>query len=313
MKTSKLLLLAAACVPGLVLAAAPADPAPDHTAGEQPCDAQAKAVLQAAQEQAEADFWLAVARCINDPEGPLSQCLAQAERERDEALELAEDQHQARLKLCAALGHGRYDPPIRPSEFSPDITNNYFPHVPGRTLVYEKTTAKGLEHLEVTALDRTVVIDGVECRAVRDVEALNGQVVEDTEDWFSQHRNGNVWYFGEFVLNYDEDGFVEDIDGSFRAGVDGAKPGILMLAAPARGDLYRQEFFINEAEDVGLVLSLNETVTVPYGTFNNCLQTLDGSPIEPDAREHKYYAPGIGLVLEVDLEKGERLELIAIR
>lgn len=311
MKHSKLLLIVAGtlALPAVLSFAAPAPRAASGNA----CDEAADAVLNGARHEARADFWIQVARCINDPDGPLAACVQEAMDARDEALELAEQQHRARLKLCAMLGPGRYDPPIQPGAFSSSVTNPWMPLVPGRTLVYEKTTPKGLERVAVTTLARTVEIEGVECRAVRDLETLNGAVVEDTEDWFAQHGNGAVWYFGELALNYDEQGFLEDIGGSWRAGKDGAKPGILMLAAPAPGDLYRQEYFLNEAEDVAQVLSVSETVVVPYGTFTNCLQTLEWSPLEPEDYETKYYASGIGLVLEVDIATGERLELVQIR
>jgi hypothetical protein len=146
---------------------------------------------------------------------------------------------------------------------------------------------------------------------VNDVEYLDGELIEDTVDWIAQHGNGDVWYFGEIAMNY-EDGFLDNLDGSWMTGKEDAKPGILMPASPVIDDVYRQEYFINEAEDVAEVISLNETVVVPYGTFHNCLQTEDWTPIEPEALEYKYYAPGIGVVLEVDLETGERLELVQI-
>ena len=76
--------------------------------------------------------------------------------------------------------------------------------------------------------------------------------------------------------------------------------------------VHGQEFLLGEAEDVGLVISLGETVTVPYGTFTDCLQTEDFSPLEPGVFERKFYAPGIGVILEIDLESGERTELIEI-
>jgi hypothetical protein len=85
-----------------------------------------------------------------------------------------------------------------------------------------------------------------------------------------------------------------------------------MKANPQVGDIYRQEFLLGEAEDAAEVLALGESVTVPFGTFNNCLKTADFTPLEPDVLEHKFYAPGMGLVLELDPESGDRVELIAI-
>ena len=78
------------------------------------------------------------------------------------------------------------------------------------------------------------------------------------------------------------------------------------------GDFYRQEFSLANAEDNALVVSLNATVTVPPGKFTHCLKTLETTPLEPDARENKYYASGVGNVLTVDLETGEKSELVKI-
>ena len=95
------------------------------------------------------------------------------------------------------------------------------------------------------------------------------------------------------------------------AGEDGGQPGIIMLATPTVGTTYRQELLLTEAEDAGTVLAVNETVTIGIGTYNGCLKTADFTPLEPDTLEHKYYAPNVGLILEENLETGERLELIS--
>jgi hypothetical protein len=94
--------------------------------------------------------------------------------------------------------------------------------------------------------------------------------------------------------------------------VNGAKPGIVMQGSPKVGDLYRQEFAVGVAEDMAEVLSLNESTTVPAGTFHNCIETKDFSPLEPDIVEHKFYASGIGNVQTVDANTGEHLDLIRI-
>ena len=69
---------------------------------------------------------------------------------------------------------------------------------------------------------------------------------------------------------------------------------------------------LGEAEDMGEVVSLNETVSVPYGDFTGALMTYDFAPVEPDVLEAKFYVPGVGLVLEVDQETGERAELVDV-
>lgn len=275
------------------------------------CAEVAKATYKADKAGAKEDYWIAIAKCINhddDDDG----CREDAEDQLEEDLELARARKRARLELCEMLGGEEYDPDLDDDEFGPNVDNEYFPLVPGRTLVYEKQSSEGFEHVEITTLFETRDIDGVQCRVVQDTAYLDGEVVEDTTDWYAQHDDGTVWYYGEIALNY-EDGFLDNVDGSWRTDVDGALPGILMLAEAHVGDVYRQEYLIGEAEDVALVLATDETVTVAAGTFEHCVKTEDWTPIEPGNYEHKYYAPGIGLVLEVDVASGERLELVQIR
>lgn len=273
------------------------------------CRSTALLARMAARRDAQHEYWIAKAKCLNGP--GYNHCREEAEDELEDALDLAQEQYEERLAVCGIVGQGAYNPSIDADDFSTTIDNNYLPFVPGRTLVYEKTTDEGLERVEVTTLSATVEINGVECRQVRDVVTLDGEFVEDTTDFYAQRENGNVFYFGEVVKNF-EDGFLDSLDGSWRYGKDGAKPGIVMLGDPDPNDAYRQEFLVGEAEDIGKVLSVHQTVHVAAGTFQNCVKTKDWTPLEPDKFEHKYYAPGIGLVLEVDPENNERLELVQI-
>jgi hypothetical protein len=261
--------------------------------------------------EARAEFWIAVANCLNDPEGSFPECLQEAANERDDALALADEQYLARLDVCALLGPGPYAPELDPAEFTHDVENQYLPLIPGRTMVYEAETDEGLEVTEVTPMAETFELEDFLVRPVRDLVMLEGECVEDTVDWFGQHENGDVWYFGEIAMNF-EDGVLDDLGGSWRIGKDDAKPGIVMLGDPEVGVAYRQEFLINEAEDMGRVIRLDAEVTVPYGHFTNCLETEDWAPLEPGKFERKFYAPGVGLVLEIDLESGERNELVDI-
>ncbi|MCZ6758593.1 MAG: hypothetical protein O7C39_09945 [Bacteroidetes bacterium] len=90
--------------------------------------------------------------------------------------------------------------------------------------------------------------------------------------------------------------------GSWESGVSGARAGIYMYASPKVGDLYYQEYFEREAEDVGEVLAINQSVTVPSGSFTECVQIRDTTPLQPDVLEHKYFCPGVGTVLTIDLK-----------
>jgi hypothetical protein len=204
-----------------------------------------------------------------------------------------------------------YNPEINPENFSNVVTNTYFPLDPGQVYTYTAQTPDGLETVVVTVLAETRQVDGVICTVVRDVVSLDGVLIEDTYDWYAQDNEGNVWYFGEDVSNY-ENGEFQDKDGSFEAGIDGALPGIIMLANPVLELPYRQEYSFNIAEDWGKVVAKDVTVTTPYGTFDNCIKTADWNALEPDAPlEYKYYAPGVGNVKEVE-GTGEVLELISI-
>lgn len=151
---------------------------------------------------------------------------------------------------------------------------------------------------------------GVNTVVVLDREYLNGELIEDTKDWFAQDKYGNVWYFGEDSKEL-VNGKVVSTEGSWEAGVDGAKPGIIMKGNPKVGDTYRQEYYKGEAEDMGEVVAFGVKVKVKYGSFSNCLQTKDRNPLEPGDDEYKYYCPEVGgVVYEVGIESGEGVQLI---
>jgi hypothetical protein len=153
---------------------------------------------------------------------------------------------------------------------------------------------------------------GVTTSIVRETEWEDGELVEDTFDWFAQDVDGNVWYFGEDSKEY-EDGEVVSTAGSWEAGVDGAKPGIIMQADPQIGLAYRQEYYAGEAEDMAEVISLTGNATVPYGSFDNVLITREWTPLEPGIEENKYYAMDVGLIMEETVEGGSgSLELVDI-
>jgi hypothetical protein len=211
------------------------------------------------------------------------------------------------------VGDETYNPVINPADFVEQIDNQYLPMTPGTTFVYDGESEDGKEKIEVNVTHETKEILGVTCIVVRDRVWVNDELVEDTFDWFAQDKDGNVWYFGEDSKEY-EGGKVVSTEGSWEAGVDGAKPGIIMKGNPQVGDAYRQEYYEDEAEDMAEVLSLNESVSVPYGSFENCLKTQEWTPLEPDVVENKYYAPGVGVIKEVAVEgESERVELVEVK
>jgi hypothetical protein len=168
---------------------------------------------------------------------------------------------------------------IDPNNFVQGVDNPYFPLVPGTTLTYEGSSPEGVEHFEDYVTHDTEQVMGVTCIVVHNKVTLNGQPSEETFDWYAQDRDGNVWYFGETTKEFEADGTVSTA-GSWKGGVDGALPGIIMPAHPQVGDTYRQEYYAGEAEDMAEILSLTETVTVPYGSFDNVLSTRDWTPLD---------------------------------
>jgi hypothetical protein len=187
--------------------------------------------------------------------------------------------------------------------------NTYFPLAAGRVMIFEGYSEGDSLRVEVTITDTIKIIQGVACRVVRDRGFTNGELTEDTHDWYAQDRSGNVWYFGEKAFQL-ENGQIIGTTGSWETAVNGALPGVVMPAAPLIGMWYRQEYFKGEAEDVAQVLSVGESLTVPTGTYNNCLRTLEYSPLESGVEEQKIYAPGLGLLKTIDTKGSSGFETL---
>ena len=206
-----------------------------------------------------------------------------------------------------------YDPKIIPRNFVPTINNKFFTLIIGTTLVYESKLNEDVERTEVSVTNDGRNVMGVATTVVWDRVWLNDQLIEDTKDWFAQDLEGNVWYFGEDSEEF-EGGKMVYSDGSWEAGVDGAKPGIIMKAIPQTGNSYRQEFSPGKAEDMAEIVSLNESVSVPYGKFSGCLKTKEWNPLESGGNEFKYYCTEIGgVVLETNPENNEMVELVDVK
>lgn len=183
-----------------------------------------------------------------------------------------------------------YTQTIDPANFVAGIDHPFYPLKPGTKFIYG-----GDEKVEVTVSPDTRMILGVPTTVVRDQVFVDGALEEDTIDWFAQDRQGNVWYFGEKTAEY-KDGKVSSTKGSWEAGVNGAVPGIVMLAQPQIGDAYRQEYFAGEAEDLAAVTGLSGSITVPAGSYRDLLVTEEWTPLDTARRERKTYARGVGLV-----------------
>jgi hypothetical protein len=200
-----------------------------------------------------------------------------------------------------------------PSEFVRLIDNEFFPLKPGTTFFYEGQK-EGVPTTSVFAVTHEKkVILGVKCTVIHDQAFEEGVLVEDTIDWLAQDRDGNVWYFGEDAKELDPNGNVISTEGSWQAGVDGAAPGIVMLAKPHVGDHYFQEVAPGVAEDQANVLSLRESACIGLGCFDDLLLTKEFTRLAPGVVEHKFYARGVGLILGVKVKGGnESSELVGI-
>jgi hypothetical protein len=204
---------------------------------------------------------------------------------------------------------GTYDPDI-PTEWAAAVTNPLFPLAPGTVCHYRAVTGDGVETTRTEVLPETKVISGVTGTIVHDQVFLDGELAEDTFDWYAQDGDGNVWYLGEDSKEI-ESGQVVSTEGSWEWGVDGALPGVIMWADPAahENEDYRQEYLKGVAEDLAKVVGLDESVQVPAGTYSGCLKTQEHTPLESGSTEFKYYCVGVGTVLETDGSGGQRDEL----
>jgi hypothetical protein len=205
-------------------------------------------------------------------------------------------------------------PASGPGGFSPNVTNPWFPLKPGATLVYRgsKDEQPAVEYFTVSR--QTQQVGGVPCRVVLDRVYLNGYLAETTRDYYAQDRTGTVWYYGEDTAELDRHGHLLSTEGTWHAGVDGARPGIFMPAHLWVGASYRQEFYPGHAEDHFQILDLAARVAVPYGRFSHAMLTKEWTPLEPDVLDHKYYVRGIGTVKEITVRGGqEEMVLVDVR
>ena len=209
-----------------------------------------------------------------------------------------------------ALPQGDEPVTLDPAEFTTKIDNPYWPMKVGSRWLYRETDAQGaVTRVEVTVTDQTKMILGIESVVVHDIVTENGEVKEDTLDWYAQDADGNIWYLGEDTKEY-ENGKVSSTKGSWEAGVDGAEAGIIVPAHPKAGLSYREEYYKGEAEDAADVLSLNARAKVRFGTFDHVLQTRNVTPLDPDLVEEKFYARGVGMVLAITVSGGSDREVL---
>jgi len=294
------------------------------------CTQTADTLLDACKASVTDDGAVGKAICINITDAKAqSACLDDLAASQDEASQLCLGQHDTRLAACGVLGEDRYDPDFRPARFdnpkTPSKPNPYFPLGVGKHWEYRTATQVNT----VDIVNETKLIAGVNCIVFRDLVFEGGLIHEATDDWYVPGKDGSVWYFGEEVKDFES--FKGDnpkrselvsIDGSFKAGRDGDKPGIIALAAPKVGDVYLEEFSLGNAEDVTEIQSttysyghdpvLDEGVPAALAQrfcAGNCIVTKNYSLLEPGLFARKYYARGVGTILEVE-NTGEVVQLV---
>lgn len=205
-------------------------------------------------------------------------------------------------------------PVLVPAAFAHPADNAWFPLVPGTVTVLRGTDAG--EHLRerVRVTRRTRLIEGVTTRVVRDVlRRADGTLAERTTDWYAADDAGNVWYFGERTATFDMKGHLDSREGSWRAGVRGARPGLIMPADPRPTDAYRQELFRGHAEDQAWIVGFERSERTPLHRFRHVLRTFEWSRLEPGVMSEKLYARGVGIVRERDIAGGEeRFAVVAV-
>jgi hypothetical protein len=187
---------------------------------------------------------------------------------------------------------------LSPSEFVPRVDNPWFPLKPGSKWHYRGVDSDGrfVDNMRVT--QRTKKIEGVRVTVVHDVVRRNGNPREVTNDFYAQDHHGNIWYFGENTRELDSHGHVTSRAGSFRAGRDGARLGVLIPGHPKVGQTARQEFYKGHAEDHFKVLDVNAHVSTPYVSSNHAVRTSEWTPLEPKVLDNKWYVHGVGDVKE---------------
>lgn len=182
-------------------------------------------------------------------------------------------------------------------EFTSDVDNPFFPLPVGHRLVLEGSEQGQDVLVRITVLDETEVVAGVETRVVEEYEEIGGRPVEVSRNFFAQAADNTVCYFGEEVDMLDASGNVTSHQGAWRAGDDGAQPGIFMPAAPEVGQAYQQEIAPGVAEDQAQVTALGEATTVPAGSFDDTVTMVDLDPLG-GGRDTKVYARAVGLVVD---------------
>jgi hypothetical protein len=217
------------------------------------------------------------------------------EQQPSQSPEAATEETAALGPAQAPVAEYRYAPRFDPDNFVKKVDNRFFPLVPGtRHVSVGEEDGEPVTNVFLVTHDRKEIL-GISAIVVLDRAYVRGELKEKTFDWFAQDKQGNVWYLGEDSREI-EDGNVVSTEGSWEAGVKGARAGIIMPARPRFQQHYRQEIFPGEAEDEARITNLDLELSVPYGRFRGCIRTIEWSRLEPGVTEAKFYCPDVGFV-----------------
>ena len=187
---------------------------------------------------------------------------------------------------------------VEKSDLASTGRNPWFSLEPGHTLTLEDSSTR----LVITVLNEIKLVDGVETRIVEERETERGALIEVSRNYFAiSRRTNSIFYFGEDVDMY-KDGKVVSHEGAWLSGVGGARFGLMMPGLPLLRARYFQEVAPKIAMDRAEIVSLTETLKTPAGVFTNVLKMEETTPLEPKAKEAKYYASGVGLIQDGDLK-----------
>jgi hypothetical protein len=211
--------------------------------------------------------------------------------------------------------------PLADCEFSADGANSYFSLQPGRVLSYDNAACVDAgdcdeeETLVIRVLDETrdidLTIDGqlrvISTRVIEEYEEAGGEFAERSLNFFALCTGtGDVYYFGEEVFVPDENGNPQggaEGPGAWLAGEDDAMPGIIM---PGGAFLLGSRYFQEMAPDIALDRAEHTAagfdIVVPAGDFAACGEVTETTPLEKKGTSVKVYCPGVGLIIDDDLE-----------